>query len=233
MRITIEQQARIREITMATLRDFLTFHISHKAIDFIHEESTDDWSSFEDRLHNDYSIKGVGVIASRNNLKIIDAEDGGFLYLEEDLYPGEVSAELLSYPYVAASSSYLFTMLELYGDQLVNIVNPNYLRKHQAWHHGVYGDMSLKTKVERDNARKRFSKPFGRKQSSIPLYAVKRLIKLKKQRNIFIHEGQSEMEFNSFFANIIATVLSVYFLLAQNNNEIKLYPYYDYSGKWK
>jgi len=233
MRITTEKQAIIRSITIDTLRDLLTFHVSHKAIEFVHEKSTINWRNLEDMLHDEYPVKGVGVIANRKNLNILDAEDGGFLYLEEDLYPGEVSAELSSYPYVAASSSYLFTKLELYGDQLVNIVNPDYLRKHQAWHHGVFGGMPLKTKSERDKARKGFAKPFGKSQTSIPYYSVKRLVKLKAQRNQFIHEGQSEIEFDSYFANIIATVLSVYFLLCRNSEEIKLYPYYDYSGKWE
>jgi hypothetical protein len=202
-------------------------------MEYIHEEATVHWRELEDRLHEDYRIKGVGIKASRKNLKTVDEYHGGFLHTDEALFPGEVPSELQSFPYRAAAAAYSFTILEGYGDEIVNLVNPGYLKARQAWHHGVYGDANFQDKQAIAKARKGFCTPFGVQPSRIPLYAVKRLVDIKAIRNEFAHEGSASVDFNEFFANVTGTVASIFFALLPAEKELSLFPYYDYTGKWK
>lgn len=233
MRLSESQKTEIEQITKETLHSLLCFHVSHKALEFVHEDSTTNWRELEDKLHHEYPVKGVGVLATRSNLKKIYEFDGGFLHTEEDLYPGDVPAELDSYPYQAASSAYLYTQIEAYGDSIVNLMNPRYLKRHQSWHHGIYNGIDLTTKEKRHEARKNFSHPFGRPASAVPDYAVKRLIWLKRYRNEFIHTGESSINFDNFYAYTLSTLVSIYFLAIPSAPQIKCYPYFDYEDKWK
>jgi len=233
MRLSERQTTEIEQMTKETLHSLLCFHVSHKALDFVHEDSTTNWRELEDKLHHEYPVKGVGIFATRSNLKNIYEFDGGFLYSEEDLYPGDVPSELDSYPYQAASSAYLYTQLEVYGNSIVNVMNPGYLQGHQAWHRGIYNGIDLTTKAKRYKARKKFSRPFGRSASRVPNYAVKRLVWLKKHRNDFIHASESSVNFDDFFAYTMSTLVSIYFLAIPSVTKIKCYPFYDYEGKWK
>lgn len=231
-RINKKTRQVIHQLTVDTLRTMLKFHVSHKALKYIHDESTNNWRDLEDQLHNDYPIKGVGVKATKENLKTIDADFGGFLHLEEDLYPGEVPDELSGYPYDATSAAYLFTLLEGFGDDLVKLVNPGYLSERKAWHHGVYGDANMNDKNVKLKARSGFGKPFQRKPSGVPVYAVQRLVKIKADRNRFMHESNTFINFDEFFSAVIATVVFLHFFLLPNEVELSVYPYHDYNDKW-
>jgi hypothetical protein len=231
--ITDTQRTKISSITETVIHRLLTFHVSYSSLQYIHDKASKNWRDLEEELHNDYQIKGIGVKATRENLKIINENDGGFMHLEEDLYPGEVPAELDSFPYKEASAAYVFTILEGYGDDIVGIVNPDYLKKRQAWHHGVYGDADLTNSETLTKAISGFAKPFKVNAEDIPLYAVQRLTAVKAVRNEFIHEGSASVDFNLFFASVIGTVAFIYFSVLPSALELSVYPYEDYSGKWQ
>ena len=151
----------------------------------------------------------------------------------EDLSPEAVPGELESYPYKAVSAVYIFTILENHGDEIVEIVNPGYLKDRQAWHRSVYSDADLNNKEELDRAKRGFAKPFRANSSKIPGYVVKRLINIKKTRNKFMHEGRGSLHFDIFFSSVIATVVFIHLLLLPSDKEISVYPYEDYHGKWQ
>lgn len=218
---------------MDTLQTLLMFHVSYGAVRYIHEDTVMNWREFEERLHFGYPVRGIGIKATRANLKIIDAEDGGFLHRNEDLYPGEIPSQFQTFPYQAASAAYAFTLLEGYGDDLVEIVNPGHLKLRQSWHHGVYRDLNLKDKAQLAKARDGYVEPFKCKPTSITRYTVERLLDIKSVRNKFMHEGHSNVDFEAFFTQVVATVLALHFMLLPSEKSISLYPYYDYHGKWK
>lgn len=231
-RLNFTQQNAVREKTDEVLQTLLRFHVSYSGARYIHEEATVNWRDLEDRLHNDYPIRGVGIKATRNNLKVINAEFDGFLHQDEDLYPGEVPSELQSFPYQAASAAYAFTLLEGYGDDLVSIVNPGYLKVRQAWHHAVYGDANLRDIGQLAKAKEGLAKPFMCKANKVPKYVVQRLVEIKSVRNEFMHEGSSDIDFDDFFGAVVGTVAFLHFMVLPSENEITLYPYYDYHEKW-
>ena len=232
-RLTSEQRNAIHQKTTNLLDVLLRFHVSFSAQKFIHDDAVIKWRELEALLHITYPLKGVGIKATRSNLVHFDEGDGGFIYSEEDLNPGDVPQELQAFPYEAASAAYIFTLLEGYGDELVKIVNPTYLTARQAWHHKVYGDMNPKDRATVNAARIGFAKPFNRPGSGVPAYAAKRLIEIKRVRNEFMHEGSFDSTFPDFFANVLGTVATIYFLLMPSERNLSHYPYYDYHEKWE
>ena len=232
-RLKHAQRIAIIQETDSVLRSLLRFHVSYSTAIFLHEDTVSNWRELEERLHQGYPIKGVGVKATRKNLKIIDSEDGGFLHQEELLYPSEVPSELQSFPYEVTSSAYIFTLLEGYGDNLLTIVNPTYLKARQAWHHAVYGDAKLSDPRQLAKAKDGFSKPFNSSAAKVPLYAVQRLVAIKYSRNKFMHDGHTGIDFKEFFASVVATVVFLHFLTLPSENDLSVYPYYDYDEKWK
>lgn len=227
-RITKTQRIGIHTKTKSVLNRLLTFYVSFSSLEYIYRTATSDWRELEEQLHNDYPIKGAGVKATRNNLKSCC----DFMHMEEDLYPGEVPAELQSYPYQEASAAYIFTLLEGYGDDIVELINPGHLKVRQAWHHGVYGDANLKDKIALARAKEGFTKPFKCAPNKVSRFAVQRLVKIKAIRNEFMHEGSANVNFNDFLANVVGTVASIYFMLLPTETELSVYPYDDYSEKW-
>lgn len=231
-RLNKKQILAIDELTNLTLKAQLEFRVGFRTADYLHENANRNWRELREQLHNGYPVKGVGIKATHSNLKVLDAEDNGFLHLNEDLDPDDASGELPNFPYAAASAAYSFTLLEGYGNALVEIVNPGYLKARQAWHHAVYGDMDLKTSAQVKKAKEGFAKPFKRDHSKAKKYVVKRLIYLKRIRNAFMHHAETCVDFQDFHDSVLGIIASLYFLVLPAKKSLSLYPYQDYDGKW-
>jgi hypothetical protein len=231
-RLNQRQKALIQELTTTALYRLLTFHVSFSSLAYVHDQATDNWRELEEELHQGYPIRGAGILATRRNLRIIDANYGGFLHTDEDLYPSEVPAELQAFPYDAASAAYAFTLLEGYGDDVLDIVNPEARKRRQAWHHAVYGDADLRVPAQLAKAKKGFANAFGKNPKNVPRYTIARLVKIKAERNQFMHEGTSGIRFSEFYGMVLATVASVYFLVLPSESSLSAYPYEDYHNKF-
>lgn len=227
-----DKEDKVLQKTNSIIQSLLRFVVSYRAVEFVHNYNHSHWREFEDLLHHDYPVKGVGVKANSSNLDKIEAYNGGFLHAEETLYPGEITSEFDSFPYEAASSAYIFTLLEGYGNDLVEIVNPNTLNKRDSWHKGVHADCDLKNASAVYKAKERFAAPFKSHASKIPKYAVERLIKIKAARNSYMHEGKTSMSFEDFSSSAIGTAIFLHFLLLPNGDELSIYPFDDYDEKW-
>ena len=232
-RLTEKQRDTVRELTHSALISQLSFRVAFRAADYLHEDARVNWRDFRDRLHSGYPVKGVGIKATSSNLKVFDEDDGGFLHLSEDLNPEDASDELPFFPYQAASAAYSFTLLEGYGNNLANIVNPGYVAERRAWHHGVYGDADLKDPIQLKKAREGFTKPFNRASFKAKNYAVQRLVDLKRDRNAFMHDADESVDFEEFHGKVMGTIAALHFLIVPTEKELSAYPYFDYYGKWK
>ena len=231
--LALKQSRAIRELTQSALKAQLSFRVGFRAAAYLHEDAQVNWREFRDRLHDGYPVKGVGIKASRSNLHVIEADDGGFLHLNEDLNPGDASDELPFFPYQAASAAYAFTLLEGYGNDLADIVNPGYVSGRRAWHHGVYGDADLSSVAELKKAKVGFTKPFNRAESEAEPFAVERLVDLKRDRNAFMHDADERIDFEEFHGKILGTIAALHFLVMPTSKVLSVYPYFDYHDKWK
>ncbi len=231
--LTNHQISAVRDLTQSALASQLSFRVAFRAADYLHNDARVNWRDFRDRLHTGYPVKGVGIKATPSNLEAFDEDDGGFLHLEEDLNPEDASDELPSFPYQAASAAYSFTLLEGYGNDLADIVNPGYVAGRRAWHHGVYGDADLKDPTQLEKAKEGFTKPFNRAASEAKNYAVQRLVNLKRHRNAFMHDAEEGVDFQEFHGMVLGTIAALHFLVIPTEKQLSVYPYFDYHGKWK
>ncbi|MGE8492000.1 hypothetical protein [Comamonas sp.] len=232
-RLTNKQRRAVRYLTQSALASQLSFRVAFQAADYLHNDARENWRDFLDRLHTGYPVKGVGIKAMPSNLKAFDADDGGFLHLEEDLNPEDASSELLSFPYQAASAAYSFTLLEGYGNDLADIVNPGYIAGRRAWHHGVHGDADLKDPTQLKKAKEGFTKPFNRAAPEVKNYTVQRLVSLKRDRNAFMHDAKVGVDFQKFHGMVMGTIAALHFLVIPTEKQLSVYPYFDYHAKWK
>ncbi|ARU27940.1 hypothetical protein [Cellvibrio sp. PSBB006] len=232
-RLTKGQKEFIKERTISFFENLLSFHVAYQAAQLLHNNAQENWREFEDFLHMDYPIKGIGIKATRKNLDEPDEDWGGFLHSQEPLSPAHVAPELSYYPLEAASSAYIYTLLENFGNEISENVNPGGLKNRQAWHYGVHGDLNISDEKTVDKAKKGFAKSFSVAERKITKTAIKRLVLLKSARNEFMHEGSYSCEFSEFFQCSIQTVCHIYFMLLPSEKDISVYPYEDFNGKWK
>lgn len=225
MRISTNKREEVRQVTVDALEQMIRFYVGHKGIKYIHEEKARDWRSLVDSLHISYPISGVRVHAKKNGLRKIEVNCGGFLEFDYPLAPEYMVDDINSYPIDAASASYLFTILEVFGDSLVEKVNPGSLKERHAWHRKVHGDCDLSNKDAIEKAKIGIRETFKLTRRSIPNYAIERLVKLKNIRNEFAHNGDSLVDFDEFFSNSVATVLFLYYFLLPKAREIRVYPF--------
>ncbi len=233
--LTQLRRTKVLSRVHAVIEGLLEFHVAYSAAIYINERAQDNWREFEGELHVNYPIKGVGIIATPDNLDEIYEEDGGFLHAEEDLYPGEVTTHLPDFPYQAASAAYIFTVMEELGNDLVQIVNPGYRKKQNrnwSWHSSVYGDLKLKDQAKVLKAKEGLAKALKVDSSRIADWVIERLATIKKARNAYAHEGDKSITFDGFFADVVSIICVLQFLLLPHDKQIKIYPYYDYHGKW-
>ena len=234
--------------TTKTLNRMIKFYVAHKTMKYIHSQKTGDWENLEDELHNSYPIKGVRVRATKDNLNKFERDDGGFLEFEYPLSPDDVIDEINCYPIDAASASYLFMILEDYGDNIAKLVNPKYkvieksrsckecgkvvasTSQRQSWHSGISGKLNP-SKSEIKKSTESMESVFSALSSdSNTELAVTRLAKLKFYRNAYAHEGKALIKFHDFFCEAVAIVLFLYFFLLPDAAEIKAYPFMEYEG---
>jgi hypothetical protein len=221
-RLSKDDREFIQDATEEVLKNLLRFRVSHDIMAYIRERADDRWPDLEEELHNNYPIKSVELTATRRNLSRVNAADGGF-QVEIDVSPEFVTDFLQDFPLGAAAAAYCFTILEGFGDELVSTINPQYANKHKSWRRNVYGDLDLSDPKALEKARRAFAKPFNSDVADVPMYAVERLVKLKKHRNEFMHEGSSSsLVFEEFFGSVLATVCQLFFVCTRSRKELRI-----------
>ncbi|NMM29233.1 MAG: hypothetical protein HHJ12_18640 [Glaciimonas sp.] len=114
---------KIKDLAQSFFHSALKLHVSFQCSEYLNDKAIVGWREFEDEISVNYPIKGVGITATRSNLDMVDGEYGGFLHLEEPLSATSVTDELHGFPYEAAAAAYLFTALEVYGNDILEIVS--------------------------------------------------------------------------------------------------------------
>jgi hypothetical protein len=62
---------------------------------------------------------------------------------------------------------------------------------------------------------------------SVEICSVQRLVLLKRARNAFIHELETDIDFNRYFAFAVGVVCDLEFMLVPNSRVIKEFPFED------
>ncbi|MEP9389426.1 hypothetical protein [Mesorhizobium sp. KR9-304] len=231
-----EEKYNVERVTRWTLHRMLEFRASHDLTRYLLDQARTNHRQTAAEMHANYPIKGVGVKATRASLTRHNFDQPYFIIDDQPLAPEDLFFKVAEYPLDGASCSYLFTLVEEYGNFMVRTFYPDYppfKKVHTAWHHGVYAGMNLRNPVEMQKAKAAFTRPFGDEGAHISPQAIRRLRQIKEQRNSFAHEAREDFEFKAFFENTIAIVCHIYFLCMPDRKEIGVYPFEDILGTWR
>ncbi|MBI5461837.1 MAG: hypothetical protein HY941_06600 [Gammaproteobacteria bacterium] len=220
--------------TNALLHELVTFKLAYDVSCYLADRARADWRSFEMEQHEEYPIRGCGVIATPALIKEWSRENETLLHLDEDLAPENTGSEIDSFPRNAVSTTYVYSLLEAYGHEMCDLRNQGYRKERQAWHHGVYGDEDavLGDEAFFEKMENNFRKPFAIEGQVVPRNIVTALVGLKRERNRIVHEMEHTCDFELSFRYVVAIACCIYTLCDTSKRPLKVYPWEDYHGKY-
>lgn len=226
-------QREIFRLTVSTLREMLIFKTTVDIQKYMSERHARDFREFEAETAVNQEFDGAGVLATRENIAKARAfSEQGFFHDEVPLGSHEVGAYIGQFPLEAAASSYVFTVVEVFGDKVAELVSPGGLDKNKAWHEDVKGYADLRDSVQLRKAREAFGKHFDAKADDVPELAARRMVELKRARNAFAHDGEEDIGFTQFLEDALAVVCHIAFLVT-DENRISVYPWEDHMDTFK
>ena len=224
--------SRVRDLIGA----LINFKLSYDVSKYLADQAITDWSSFEATQHEqDYPIKGCGLIADTSMLADWSWQrnrDETLLHLEEDLAPEHTGSEIDSFPRDTVSTVYIYSLLEGFGNDFCDFLNPSYRRIRQAWHHEVHADADCSNTAVRAAMKASFCKPFGFDPAKIPDEIITGLVELKRERNEIAHELHLCHDFETYLRIVAAVSCCIYFNTPGSHKSLDVYPWDDYHDKY-
>lgn len=222
----------IQEYTVDFINQLIHFKLEYDVSEYLSEKATSNFREFVVEQHEEYPIKGCGLIATRELVAKWKPGKDNLLHLYEDLAPEDTGSETDSFPRDTVSIVYIFSLLEGYGNAVSDYLNPDYKRNRRAWHHGVYGDANLDDPNVIKKMIDNFCKPFNFDPAGIPEEIIKALVGLKKERNTIVHDLTRSNYFIESLDSVMAIICCIYFSSDHAQSEIKIYPWYDFEDKF-
>lgn len=228
-RLKASEINQLRELTTEVLRALIEFRTTHDLLAFVRDEGIDNYTDLEIRLHQGYPVTATAVVATRSNLNgPADALNGGFLHDELPLSPEAISGRLWMYPMEAASAAYAYTLVELHGQQVAEVLRG--ARLGAAWHRGVNDWVDLKTPANAHAARQSLSKDLNVPASRVSVTFMRNLQALKSQRNTIVHEGRHAQRFTGFYAELLRLVCRLHFVAVPGDDHVVVSPWPDHDN---
>lgn len=230
-----ETQDRVTELAVSTLRTMLTLATTVDVQGYIIDRTATHFREFEAEaatLRDDKAIMGTGILATPAEIVAVKPSyEPGFFHDDVPLGSHELGAYISLFPLKAAAASYAFTLLEVFGDDVADIVNPGSINRNKAWHEDIKGFADLKDPVQVMKAREAFAKHFAAAADDVPEIAARRMVNLKGKRNDFAHEATSGIDFKSYLRDVLAVVCHITFLVT-DLDRLSAYPWEDHHGRF-
>ncbi|WP_146082735.1 hypothetical protein [Marinobacter persicus] len=122
----------------------------------------------------------------------------------------------------------MFSVLEVYGDEVTSIVNPSFVKDRSAWHRKVFLPKGDPDYSDVEKVRNGFAEPFKANPKDIEFSIAAALAQLKNSRNLIVHKGSSGFEFDLALSSIVAIICHINYLVSSDKSAIKVYPWEDY-----
>lgn len=226
-----KQRAQVLRLTHSTLNGLVEFKTVYDIQRYVTDRHSRDFREFEAETAEG-TFDGAGVISTRDNiLKDPRREDDTFYHDEVPMGSHEVGAYIREFPLEAASASYVFTLIEVYGDEVAAIVAPGSINRNKAWHEDIKGFADLRDPVQVQKMCAAFAKHFGANSADVPELAARRMVELKRIRNDFAHDGSGRVSLPSFLTDAIAVVCHIAFLVT-DETRISIYPWEDHEARF-
>lgn len=229
-------QSEIIRVTVDTVGNLLELATEFRVQTYILDAKASGFREFEDEVGQDDSggrIKGIGLLTDRKSILIEKVyEDDYLIKGEVPLGSHELGHLINQFPLAAAAASYAFTVMEVYGDEVAELVSPGSVPSRQAWHRKIHDDVNLKDLPAVTKAITAFAEAFSAQGVDVPPVAVKRIINLKALRNRFAHKGTRNVDFEDFIADTIAIVCHIAFLTT-DVKRLSVYGFEDHLDTFK
>ncbi|WP_139362070.1 hypothetical protein [Hymenobacter sp. CRA2] len=224
----------VKTIFDRTITQAIKLKLGLDIYEYIINDKNSNFVNFEAELDVDYPIKGTEVRFSAeifskwrnpyNNDLIVDTQ--------KDLASTDITSELSAEPFRHKEMIfiYLFTLLEDFGNSLVEKVNNTYytgvIQDGKSWHSKV----NKHAKNDGRDLVAGFGLPFNLQRSDIDEKFVDLLYELKQKRNSIAHELKYP-DIHSFKDDIKSLIVIICYLYHINDitkSPVKIYPWYDY-----
>lgn len=223
-----ERESAVLKNAIATLDQLLTFKLTVDIQRYMSAKQAGDFRSFEAEVAVAYPFRGAGVLATRALLEDrTPYGEQGFYHDEVPLGAHEVGAYIDDFPLDAAASSYAFTILEVFGNEVAALTSPTGLDRNKAWHEDIKGFADLRDPVQVRKARIAFGKHFGASEEDVPAIAAERMVGLKRARNDFAHDGYRHGDFSGYLEEVLAVICHITFLVT-SAERLSVYPFEDH-----
>ncbi|WP_062117323.1 hypothetical protein [Aureimonas sp. AU40] len=227
-----QQQREILKLAIGQLDTMLTLATTMRIQQYLLRKNASGFRDFEEEvahLDDQIAIHGTGVLADRQNIlrRPNRWDDDNFMPEDVPLGSHELGAYIDSFPLDAAGSSYVFTLLEVFGNDVAAIVSPGSISRNKAWHEDVKGFADLRDPNQVTTAQAAFGKHFGIAGPDVPEIAARRMVELKRIRNEFAHDGSGRVDFEGFLKDVVAIVCHIVFLTT-DEDRLSSYPWEDH-----
>lgn len=233
----IELSDEEHKLVMNSIKDaidsLLMVHVTYALTDRQIKSSEENWREMEMELHAaQYPVRALGLSATKKNLNIVNAKDGGYLHFEQLVAPEEIVEQLGAFPLEAATASYAFSIMEVCGDEIATLLNPAYMNKSRSWHSNVSGEFAKLNSQAIEANKKRFAEPFRADASNVSTTSIQRLLDMKVARNDFIHRGTNNITLHLFLAYCIGVLCEIHFLCLPEHPQLIAFPWSSIDPKW-
>lgn len=234
MRLTKKQKGAIVRIVKDAVKQVLRFQVAYDLTRYLSDKTHGQWVDLASALHNQYPLKGMGLIADSKALDCPDGElRGEVIFDQVDLAPETAIEQKDDYPLDAASLAYIFTILEITGDEVAAVINGAPKKGWgKAWHSRAHGNLNTKNRAEIDAVRDEFAKIFSVPAKRWKRRSIERLVWLKAQRNAFAHERVINVDYNRSVDYTLMLLVQLASIADPNGDPLKIYPFEDYHGQF-
>lgn len=233
MSITKKKKGAVIKIVKDAIKQVLRFQVAYDLTRYLSDKTHGQWVDLASALHNQYPLKGMGLIADTKALDYPDGElRGQVIFDEVDLAPETAIEQKDDYPIDAASLAYIFTILEIAGDEVAAVINGVPKAGRSSWHSRAYGDLDTKDRAQIDAVRDAFAKVFNVPAKRWKRRSIERLVWLKAQRNAFAHERATNVDYHRSVDYTLMLLVQLASIADPSGDALKVYPFEDYHGQF-
>jgi hypothetical protein len=219
-----KQREYVQRVTRSILETMLEFKMRYDVTNYLIEKTRLDWRSIESDLYTKSPIKAKGLVFRNSE----NEPQSGVEFANELLPPEKIVEYLGEFPMDAAAANYIFTLLEIYGDLIVQKTNKKFFENKNRftnWHHKVFGDAETQDRNVLVKMANGFGEPFLVAGKEIDNGVVLKLIELKRARNEFAHDADEDHRFDVLFEYAVVVIYEIYFLLCPEENMLIVDPF--------
>lgn len=221
---------KVRQLTVEALKNLLRLKTIVELQEYILDRALR-YGDIEKQLAVDVPIKGAQVFATRENLAREPWHWSQKFVQEVPVGADELVEYIRTFPLSAAAASYAFSIVEYFGDQVAELVEPGKIKRRNHWHRDVSDETDVCQPEKLFAVRKSFGKAFKADATSVSEAAARHLVELKQIRNALVHQGNikksdidksggddehNDINLASFLNRALATVCNVAFLVTDD-----------------